>query len=240
MGLNKKINHAVGRAIHDYGMICEDDRILVGISGGRDSLALLHILSEFKKKAPVRFDILPAYIDPGFDRSFAGALQSYINTNFGPVIIEYTDYGPYAHSDRNTENPCFLCARLRKKHLFETAEREGCRKIALGHHKDDIIETLFINIFYSGRIGTMKPRQPFFEGKFTIIRPLCFLEKDAINSYSSTADIPGFQDVCPSSASSKRQTVRHMLEGLYEKNRHIKGNIFKAMDNVSFDYLLGK
>jgi tRNA 2-thiocytidine biosynthesis protein TtcA len=231
----KKANHAVGKAIHDYNMISDQGNILVGVSGGKDSLALLDILFSFQKKAPVDFKIFPVYIDLGFENSFAKELEIYVNEHYGSIRVEYTDYGVYAHSENNKENPCFLCSRLRRKRIFEIAQELGCEKIALGHHKDDIIETFFINMLYAGKLDSMKPVQPFFDGKFQIIRPLCYLEKDEIKKICIKLDTPEFINSCPSDGTSKREAVRGMLGNLYQENNHIKGNVFKAMGQVIND-----
>ncbi|MCG8689371.1 MAG: tRNA 2-thiocytidine(32) synthetase TtcA [Desulfobacterales bacterium] len=241
-GVTKRINHLFGKAIHEWKMISDNDRILVGISGGKDSLTLFHLLVSFKKKAPIEFDLYPVHIDPGFDGSFADELKTYVDSciqNDGQkLLVEKTDYGTVAHSEENRENPCFLCSRLRRKHLFELAEELGCKKIALGHNKDDLIETLFINIFYAGKIGTMKPNQSFFKGTLDIIRPLSYVEKDDIIRLSRILDFPDFENPCPSAGVTKRGEVREMLEKIYRHNKHIKGNIFRAMGNVASDYLL--
>ncbi len=237
-GLKKKINHAVGRAMHDYNMVSNNGRVLVGVSGGKDSLVMLSILSSLRKRAPIQFEIIPVYIDPGFPDSFSDELKQYVEEHYGPLIVDYTDSGVLAHSDKNTENPCFLCSRLRRKRLFEIAKHTNCQKIALGHNKDDIIETLFINIFYAGKIGTMKPRQSFFNGTLDIIRPLSYVEETEIISFGEQTGLPVFVNNCPSANISKRSEVRQMLEAMYKKNNHIKGNIFRAMRNVATDYLL--
>ena len=233
--IQSKVNRAVGKAIHDYNMILDQDNILVAVSGGTDSLALLNILFSFQKKAPVEFNIVPVYIDLGFENSFAKDLESYVNQHYGPIRIEYTDYGTYAHSEKNKENPCFLCSRLRRKRIFEIAQELGCKKIALGHHKDDIIETFFINMLYAGKMDSMKPEQWFFNGKFQMIRPLCYLEKNEIIKFCRKLDIFEFINSCPSNKISKRESIRGMLNELYQSNDHIKGNIFKAMGQVIND-----
>jgi tRNA 2-thiocytidine biosynthesis protein TtcA len=223
-------------------MIENNDRILVGVSGGKDSLVLFHLLISLKKKAPVAFELIPVYIDPGFDNSFVEKLDSYINERYRGehpgLVVEETNYGQLAHADENKSNPCFLCSRLRRKRLFELARAHGCKKLALGHNKDDLIETLFINIFYAGKIGTMKPNQSFFSGAFDIIRPLSYVEKHDINRFAKIFDLPEFVNTCPSAGYTKRQDVADMLERMYRQNKHIKGNIFRAMGNIAADYLL--
>jgi tRNA 2-thiocytidine biosynthesis protein TtcA len=237
-GLEKRVGHFLGKAIHDWKMIEDKDRILVGVSGGKDSQALLHLLFSLQKRAPVKFEIFPVHIDPGFEAPFVNELKEYVETNFYPLRVETTDFGVRAHSKENRKNPCFLCARLRRNRLFKIARQLGCKRIALGHNKDDIIETLFINICYAGKIGTMKPRQSFFDGKLDIIRPMAYVEKKDILLFSKNMGFPDFINNCPSANKTKRDEIRQMLETLYKQNNNIKGNIFRAMANVASDYLL--
>ena len=221
-------------------MISQGDRILLGVSGGIDSQSLLYVLHEVKQKAPVEFEIIPVHIDPGFEGGCAGELSAYVRANFGPLLVEKTDYGIRAHSKENRSNPCFLCSRLRRKRLFELAKEKGCNKIALGHNKDDLIETLFINIFYAGKIASMKPRQSFFDGAIEIIRPLSYVEKKDITTFSHTVGLTSFENPCPSAGNTKRSQIRDVLDMVYKQNKHIKGNIFRAMGNIVPDYLLEK
>ena len=127
---------------------------------------------------------------------------------------------------------------LRRKRLFEIADSLGCSKLALGHHKDDIIETLFLNIFYSGEISTMSPSQTFFKNRFTVIRPLSFVDEATIIRFTAEQNFPKLINPCPSAKVSKRQEVKDMLSRLYKENRKIKGNIFRSMQNVNIEYLL--
>ena len=236
MGLKKKIDRAVGKAIHDWDMILENERILVGVSGGMDSQVLLNVLFSLRKRAPVNFDILPVHIDAGFEDSFAKELEHYAVNTYGALKVEYKDYGLLAHSAENRENPCFLCSRLRRKRLFEIAKEQGCKKIALGHNKDDIIETLFINICYAGRIATMKPRQSFFKGDLEIIRPLSYVEKKDIILFGQTFNLPEFKNNCPSADKTKRGEIRDLLEKLYKSNKHIKGNGFVVVVRIPYQF----
>lgn len=178
------------------------------------------------------------YIDPGFKGSFSKDLKAYIDRVYGPFRIEATDFGIVAHSEGNRENPCFLCSRLRRKRLFEIAKKLECRKIVFGHHKDDIIETLFVNIFYTGKIGRMKPKQSFFKGTLDIIRPLSYVEKHEIKWFCQMHDLSVFVNNCPCLNMTKRSEVKQMLEGMYKRNKHIKGNVFRAMRNIASEYLL--
>ena len=238
-GTYKKINRLVGKSQHRYGMISDGDRILVGLSGGVDSLTLMWVLTERLKRIPVSYQLHAVYLDPGFDGGFAEKLVDYCRGQEYALTIERTDFGVKAHSRDNRENPCFLCAWERRKRLFEIAETLGCRKVALGHNKDDIIETFFMNVLYAGEISTMMPSQPFFDGKFTVIRPLAYVEKETIRRFAIERRFPVFCNPCPSAENSKRQTVKDLLDGLYQSNDNIKGNIFRSLNQVKKEYLLG-
>jgi tRNA 2-thiocytidine biosynthesis protein TtcA len=235
----KSLNRAIGKAIHDYAMVRDGERILVGLSGGADSLSLLWMLADRRRRVPVRYELEAAYLDPGFGGPAAGEPLKAFCARLGvPLRVELTDFGIQGHSASNRENPCFLCARLRRKRLFEIAAELGCRTLALGHHQDDIIETLFLNMCYAGEISTMLPAQTLFNGRFTVIRPLAYADKEVIDRFARNRQLPVAENPCPSSKRSRRQAVKQMLQELYRGNRKIKGNIFRAMRNVKSEYLL--
>ena len=234
----KALNRAIGKALHKYEMIADGDRIVVGVSGGADSLTLMWMLGERLKRVPINYELFPVYIDPGYEGSFGESLEWYGNRVGFSIRTEYTDYGLVAHGPENRENPCFLCSRLRRKRLFEIADELGCSKLALGHNKDDIIETLFMNICYAGEISTMMPSQDFFQGKFTVIRPLAFADEQLIRKFARDQKFPEFINQCPSAGNSKRQEIKIILQELYRANKKVKGNIFRAMSHVKTEYLL--
>jgi tRNA 2-thiocytidine biosynthesis protein TtcA len=219
-------------------MIDSGDRILVGLSGGKDSWALLWFLLERRKRAPIDFSLVPVYIDPGFDNGPAQVVADFTHRMGCPARIEQTDYGLIAHSEINRENPCFLCSRLRRKRLFEIAAESGCNKIALGHNKDDLIETFFINMFYAGEMSTMMPCQPFFGGRLMVIRPLAYADESSLIRFAAEMKWPVAENPCPSAGQTKRADIKSMLQGFYHANRKIKGNIFRAMRHVKPEYLL--
>jgi tRNA 2-thiocytidine biosynthesis protein TtcA len=219
-------------------MIADGDRILVAVSGGKDSLTLLWTLRERLMRVPVRYEIFPVHIDPGFDGEGSGRLAAFLRESEVVLRVEHTDFGPFAHSRENRENPCFLCAKLRRKRLFDIAAELSCNKLAMGHHKDDIIETLFLNIFYSGEISTMLPYQALFGGKCTLIRPLAFVGEETIRRFAGRIGFPDFVNPCPSSGDSRRGEIRALLSALYRRNRKVRGNIFRSLSRVKPDYLL--
>jgi len=237
-GNYRAINHDVGRALHHYGMIDHEDRILVGVSGGKDSMALLWILNERLSRIPVDYTLYPVYVDPGFENGFGEELVSWCADAGYGLHVEETDFGVFAHTDANRENPCFLCSRMRRRRMFEIADQWGCNKIALGHHKDDIIETLFINMCHAGTMGTMMPAQPMFGGLFTIIRPLAFVDEERIAGFAREMGFPEFINPCPSSDNSRRKEIKTFLHSLYGGSKKIKDNIFRSMSHVNMEYML--
>ncbi len=234
----KALNRAVGKCLHRYNMISEGDRIAVGLSGGKDSLTMTWILNKRRHRIPVNYKLFAVYIDPGFKGGFSEQLEKYCHNMGSNLRIDYTDYGVLAHSIENRENPCFLCSRLRRKRLFEIAEELGCNKLALGHNKDDIIETLFLNMCYAGEISTMVPSQPIFQGRFKIIRPMAFVDENTIKRFTFEEKFPVFVNPCPSAKTSKRQEIKALLKQLYSSNKKIKGNIFRAMSHIKTEYML--
>lgn len=233
----KEINKLIGKAICDYSMIAEGDRLLIGVSGGVDSLVVSWVLDIWKKKAPVHYEICAMHLDLGFTKDafqpveeqmkHLGIFHSVVCTTFG--IDSYTSA---------PENACFNCARLRRKHLFDTARQQGYTTIVLGHHQDDIIETFFLNMLYGGNISTMLPKQMLFNDTLKIIRPLSYLNKEQIYTLAAIAGIEPVKNPCPVSAHSKREEVRTLLNSLYSQNPKFRSSIFSSLSNVRTDYLL--
>jgi len=236
----KEIRSLFGKAIHRYDLIREGDRILVAVSGGKDSLTLLHLLCERRKRVPIDYELVPVHIDLGFDTGRAETLKDFFEALDLAYHIEFTDIGTRANGPENRENPCFLCSWERRKRIFHLAHQLKCSKVALGHHKDDIIETLLLNIFYSGEISTMLPLQSLFKGKITIIRPLALLEEKTIERFAREKRLPFGSSGCPSSGKTKRKEVKELIESLAKKDRKLKGNIFRSLSNVKIDYTLSK
>ncbi len=230
----------MGKAIHRYGLIQDGDRILVGVSGGKDSLTLIHLLQERRKRVPIHYELIPVHIDLGFSSEQAEVLKNFFETQGLSYHIEFTDIGRKANGPENRENPCFLCSWERRKCLFHLAHRFKCNKIALGHHKDDIIETLLLNIFYSAEISTMLPIQTLFKGKITLIRPLVLIEEKKTERFAREMGLPFGPGGCPSSGKTKRKEVKELIEALERKNRKVKGNIFRSLSNIKLDYMWGR
>lgn len=229
------------KAVMDYGMIAADDRVLVGVSGGMDSMALLDLLNTPMIHVPP-FSLVAVHIDPGFDPDGAGCgiIARYLNAGGYDAVLEKSDIGPLSHSEYNRKNPCFLCSRLRRKRIFEIAAERGCKKIAFAHHRDDIIETLLINLFYGREISTMVPDQSIFGGKLHIIRPLAYIREGLVKKYAKERGFPVIENGCPTSRTSKRRYVKDLLNEMEKENPRVRDNIWKAMGHVKTDYLPAK
>lgn len=234
----KEMKRLFGKAIHARQMIKDGDHVLVAVSGGKDSLSLLWLLKERLRRVPISYRITAVFVNPGFRREASDEMEGFFKAHAFEWRVVNTAIGPLAHSKENLENPCFLCSRLRRKELFEAASQLGCNRIAFGHHKDDIIETFFLNVFYGASISTMQPVQPLFGGELTVIRPLYLADEGLIIRYAASMALPKIDLGCPTAGSSKRQDIKNMLDGMYRSNRKIKGNIFHALHNVNMEYLL--
>ena len=222
----------MGKAIWDFQMIQDGDRILVAVSGGQDSLSLLWLLRDRLKRIPITYNLIAVHVDLGFEQDTGKRMEDFFHGNGFEYHIIESRFGPRAHGKENRENPCFLCSRLKRKAIFEKAAELECNKIAFGHQKDDFIETFFLNLFFAGSIDTIQPVQELFNGKLFIIRPLFLLNEGIIKRY---ADEMGFSEVdsgCPTAGSSKRAQIRSLLSSLYQTNRKIKGNIFNALQGI--------
>lgn len=233
----REMKRLMGKAIHKYNMTENGDHILVSVSGGKDSMALLWLLRERIKRIPINYQITAVHVDPGFGGDNREQMISFFEENGFEYRVIDSDFGPRAHSPENRENPCFLCSRLRRKVVFELAGELKCNKIALGHHKDDLIETLFINIFYGASISTMLPVQGFFRDEIIIIRPLYLIDENMIKRYFTLMGWPEIITGCPTAGSSRRGHIKKILNDLYRTNRKIKGNVFHALQNVKTEYL---
>lgn len=236
--LDKRVRRLVGKAICDFGLIQDGDRILVGLSGGKDSLVLLKVLAERLKVVPIRYDLQAVTVDLGFGGLDLGRLREFVSELGCDLVVKRTDIGPRSHRPENPEVPCFLCSRMRRKVLFQTAAELGCNKLALGHTKDDIIVTFFMNVLYSGEISTMVPRQELFGGRLTIIRPLALLDEEKAAAFARQHCLPVMDEGCPTRGKTKRAEVKAWLQELLRRDRRIKGNIFHALGNVKREYLL--
>jgi len=235
--VDQEVRRLLGKAIHHYELIENRDKIAVAVSGGKDSMLLLWLLRERLRRIPISYELVVVHVDPGFDTESADLLETFLKREGFRYEIIRTDYGPRAHGPENRENPCFLCARLRRSALFKKAREFGCSKIALGHNQDDMIETFLINICYGAQVAGMKPKQGFFGGEITVIRPLALVPAQSILRVCENLGLPIVQSKCPSAAKNRRMEIRAILDGLHRKNSKVRGNIYHAMSNINLEYL---
>jgi tRNA 2-thiocytidine biosynthesis protein TtcA len=234
-GLEFYISKRVGRAIIDYKMIDNGDKVAVAVSGGKDSLALLKILRDRQKFVPIKYDLLALHVDLGYPRSFSRQLEKYFKKEKVKYrIVKSDDLKNTPRKDIN----CFWCSWNRRKNLFQTADKLGYNKIALGHHKDDIVETILMNLFFQGEISAMKPKQELFKGRIKIIRPLAYVEESMIKKFAEEENLPHDTCVCPNSVVSHRAKIGKIIRTLEKSCPEVKTNIFKSLQRIKKDYLL--
>ena len=234
-GTEYYISKRVGKAMVDYEMFAEGDKIAVAVSGGKDSLTLLKVLTDRKAFVPVEYDILAVHIDLGYPKSCAKELEKY----FKKIGVEYRiKKVDVLKKTKKKDINCFWCSWNRRKALFEVAHKNGCKKIALGHHKDDIIETILLNLFFQGEISAMKPKQELFKGLLTVIRPLAYVEEGLIRRFVKEQKFPTYDCTCPNSITSNRAKMGAIIRSLERINPDVKTNIFRSLQRIKKDYLL--
>ncbi|MFH1355043.1 MAG: ATP-binding protein [Candidatus Omnitrophota bacterium] len=229
------ISKLVGRAIMDYKMLRERDKICVAVSGGKDSLALLRILSARRAFVPIKYEILAVHIDFGYPRSFANKLERIFKEIGVKYLIKKVDV---LKKTKPKDINCFWCSWNRRREIFQAANRYRCTKVALGHHKDDIIQTILMNLFFHGEIAAMSPNQELFGGKIKIIRPFAYVEENMIRRFAKETGLPHVTCNCPNALISKRRKVADIIDELKKTCPEIKTNIFKSVARIREDYLL--
>jgi tRNA 2-thiocytidine biosynthesis protein TtcA len=232
-----KINSSIGRAIHDYDLIEEGDRILVAVSGGKDSLTLLTLLKKIQTWAPVKFEILAAHITTDFKASNRARKKTLTDFFERTGVEGYFDHVDVLNEEGKTN--CFWCSWNKRKALFKLAEKLSCNKVALGHHKDDIAETMLMNLFFKGEISVMNPRQELFEGKITVIRPLALVAEETIRAFAKESRFPSKLCKCPFGRNSKRKEIKDLLAKVQKSSpgTNIKTNIFKSIGRIKAGYI---
>ncbi|MBU4563269.1 MAG: tRNA 2-thiocytidine biosynthesis TtcA family protein [Desulfarculus sp.] len=219
-----------GKAVHGWSMIKDQDRVAIGLSGGKDSLCLTWLLAERLRRVPIDYKLIAFHVEMGFGATDHQVLREFCEGLRVEFRLIATDYGPRAHSPENRENsPCFFCALKRRQELFQAAGEAGCRKLALAHHQDDIFETTLMNMFYSGSISTMLPVQPLFHGDLVLIRPLSLMSADITRRFCAAKELPVQPSCCPSAGESRRGRVRELLEDLHRENKKLRPNLWHAL-----------
>jgi tRNA 2-thiocytidine biosynthesis protein TtcA len=240
--LAKRLRRVVGQAIGDYGMIAEGDKVMVCLSGGKDSYALLDILLHLKSRAPVRFDIVAVNLDqkqPGFPEH---VLPEYLESLGVPYRIAVQDtYRVVKRVIPEGKTMCSLCSRLRRGVLYRVAGELGATKIALGHHRDDIIETFFLNLFYGGKLKAMPPKLVSDDGRHVVIRPLAYCEEQDLQAYAELRQFPIIPcTLCGSQENLQRKQIKLMLQEWAKRYPGRVENILRSLQNASVSHLLDR
>lgn len=220
------------RAIEDYNMINDGDRIAVGISGGKDSIALLTILNAYKRFSPQKFELVAINIDMGFEDTNKQEVQNCIDycEKLGvPLIIEKTDIAKVIFSDRNEKSPCSLCSKLRRGALNTIAIKNKCNKLALGHHSDDVLETFLLSLLYEGRLSSFSPVAYMDRTDITLIRPFIYAEEKYLSGLVRRYDLPIIHNPCPRDKHTKRQDMKELAVRLEKEIKGSKDRMLSAI-----------
>ncbi len=241
MKQEQKIQRLTGRGIGDFGMIVNHDRILVALSGGKDSWTLLHMLERLRQRAPVDFTLIALTVHPGLPGFQTDLLENYLHMRgFAHRIVHAPIFSIMREKLTPGETPCALCSRIRRGVLYTQARELGCTKIALGHHRDDFIETLLLNQFYNGKIKAMAPVLNADDGQNVVIRPLVYVPEESIIQYSSAAGFPITSCACPAVGNQdlKRVKIKKLLESLEQEKPGIKASLLASLADVEYRHLL--
>ena len=237
----KKIWRKFVKAINDFNLIEDGDKIAVGVSGGKDSLLLCKLFQELKRDKSKNFEVAFISMNPGFEAMDIEQFEKNLKMLNIPCEIFNSDVWRIAFNE-DPENPCFLCAKMRRGVLYKKVEELGFNKLALGHHFDDIVETALINMFYAGTIKTMIPKVPSTSGKLAVIRPMAYIKEADIISFVKRNGIKAMGCGCPvesGKVDSKRKEIKLLLKDLEQKNQNIKQSIFNSLKNINIDYVMG-
>jgi tRNA(Ile)-lysidine synthetase-like protein len=235
--LRARLTKRFHKACADYGLIADGDHILIGLSGGKDSLALVEFLGKRAQIYVPRFKVTAVHVrvkerDYHSDLSYLGEFCARVRV---PFIVRDTEINDEANGKE--KHPCFLCSWYRRKALFDVAKELGCNKIALGHHMDDLVETLLMNLIFQGSISTIPPLLQMEKMPIEMIRPLCLIEEKDVERYAELSDYQKQEKLCPLEKVSSRAEVKELLKQLEKFNPNVRDSIYAAMENIKLDYL---
>lgn len=238
-GVGYFIARKLGKAINDYNMIKDGDRVLVGVSGGKDSMTLLALLHERKKWVPIDYEIIAAHVQTDFRCSecvHEETLRNFFEGRKYKYVFDKVNILKNPDGTTNKVN-CFWCSWNRRKSLFTLASKLKCNRVAFGHHRDDIAQTTLLNLFFHGEISTMSPKVNMFEGELDIIRPLAYVDEKHIVKYAKQQNFPSQLCRCPYGQNSQRRQIKNMINEVEKVCPNVKLNIFNSMKRIKKEYL---
>lgn len=231
----QRVEGLMRKAIRDYSMIQEGDKIAVALSGGKDSISMLYALKSLQRYSKEHFELIAITINPGFEEFDEKLLKSITDRIDVELIIVKTQIKQIVFDERREKNPCSLCANLRRGILSSTAIENGCNKIALGHNEDDVIETFLMNLIYAGNLTTFSPVTYMDRTKMTIIRPLIYVPEKQTKSFVKQYEIKVMPKVCPMDGTSSREYALDLLKGIEHNYRHSRANIMGAIKRAQIN-----
>ena len=232
---SRRLLSCARRAIDQYDMISEGDSIAVGLSGGKDSTALLCILKELQRFYPKRFSLRAVTVDTGFEGMDFSPLKELCEALEVPYTVAKSDIAQIVFDVRKESNPCSLCAKMRRGLLHDTAIAAGCGKVALGHHYDDVVTTFIMNLYNEGRIGCFSPVTYLSNKKLWMIRPFIFADEGDIRYFIGQNDLPIVKSTCPEDKHTDREKYKQMLNDMDRENKGLKHRIYKAIEKAGID-----
>lgn len=227
----QRVLSEVRKAVDDYRMIAEGDKIAVGISGGKDSLTLLYVLSSLRRFYPHPFELVAVTVDLGFANLDLSEIKKLCEKLAVPYTVVKTQIGQIVFEQRQENNPCALCAKMRKGALNEAMKQLGCNKIAYAHHMDDVVETMMLSLLYEGRFHTFSPVTYLDDTGLTVIRPLIYMKEADVIGFVRKYEVPVVKSPCPADGHTKREYVKQLLKQLNTENPGVKQRMFTAIQN---------
>lgn len=227
----QRVLSEVRKAVDDYRMIAEGDKIAVGISGGKDSLTLLYALSSLRRFYPHPFDLVAVTVDLGFANLDLTEIKKLCEKLEVPYTVVKTQIGQIIFEQRQENNPCALCAKMRKGALNEAMKQLGCNKIAYAHHMDDVVETMMLSLLYEGRFHTFSSVTYLDDTGLTVIRPLIYMKEADVIGFVRKYEVPVVKSPCPADGHTKREYVKQLLKQLNTENPGVKQRMFTAIQN---------
>lgn len=236
--IRKRINKKITKAIHDFNLIEDGDRVLLGLSGGKDSSVLLMELASRLGKFGPKCELAALHIQSDFAEKGPREFLVQLSKSLPQIPFYFKDVAVEGRLKEGHKLNCYWCSTQRRTELIKFAREKGFNKIALGHHMDDIVETLLMNMLYKGEFSGMPPIVPYEKYPVSVIRPLCYCEESEIIEYAEDTNIIKFTCSCEFSKSSHRKSIRHEIKNLTKGNPTLKANLFESMRNIKMDYLL--